>query len=131
MIANPLQSYKTISLQTAPPGQSILMLYEGAIKFLERARMGLELDDPLEMNETVHNNITRAQDIINELHNTLDMEQGGKLAVVLSDLYAYLERRLFESNIRKDEAGIVEVIDRLTTLQEGWAEMLEQQSVTA
>jgi flagellar protein FliS len=105
------------------------MLYEGAIKFLERARMGL--DDPLEMNETVHNNISRAQDIINELHNTLDMEQGGKLAVVLSDLYAYLERRLFESNIRKDEAGIVEVIDRLTTLQEGWAEMLEQQSVTA
>lgn len=127
MIANPLQSYKTISLQTAPPGQLVLMLYEGAIKFLERARMGLELDDPLEMNETVHNNISRAQDIIQELNNTLDMEQGGKLAVVLRDLYGYLERRLFESNIRKDEEGIVEVIDRLTTLQEGWSEMLEQE----
>ena len=127
MIANPLQSYKTISLQTAPPGQLVLMLYEGAIKFLERARMGLELDDPLEMNETVHNNISRAQDIIHELNNTLDMEQGGKLAVVLRDLYGYLERRLFESNIRKDEEGIVEVIERLTTLQEGWSEMLEQE----
>lgn len=131
MIANPLQSYKTISLQTAPPGRLVLMLYEGAIKFLEKALLGMEVDDPLEMNQTVHNNITRAQDIINELNNTLDMDQGGKLAVVLRDLYVYMDSKLYQSNIRKDREGIQEVIDRLTTLQEGWSEMLDQENAVA
>jgi len=131
MIANPLQSYQTISLQTAPPGRLVLMLYEGAIKFLEKAILGLDVEDPLEMNQTVHNNVTRAQDIINELNNTLDMDQGGKLAVVLRDLYGYLENKLYQSNIRKDREGIQEVIDRLTTLQEGWSEMLEQENAVA
>jgi len=131
MITNPLQSYKTISLQTASPGKLVLMLFEGAIQFLEKAHMGLELDDPLEMNKTVHDNIVRAQDIISELNNTLDMDQGGKLAQTLRDLYLYLDNRLYQSNIRKDPAGIREVIDRLTTLQEGWSEMLEQETAVA
>ena len=82
MLRSPLQSYKTISLETAPPGQLVLMLFDGAIKFLERAKLGFGIEDPVEMNETVHNNITRAQDIINELNSTLNMDQGGEVAVV-------------------------------------------------
>ena len=131
MLRSPLQSYKTISLETAPPGQLVLMLFDGAIKFLERAKLGFDIEDPLEMNETVHNNITRAQDIINELNSTLDMDQGGEVAVVLRDLYVYLDNRLFESNIRKELEGVQEVIDRLSTVQAGWSEMLELESAVA
>ena len=131
MLRNPLQSYKTISLETAPPGRLILMLFDGAIKFLEKAMLGFDIEDPLEMNETVHNNITRAQDIINELNGTLNMDQGGEIAVVLRDLYVYMENKLFESNIRKEIEGVQEVIDRLSTLQEGWSEMLEQETAVA
>ncbi len=131
MLRSPLQSYKTISLETAPPGQLVLMLFDGAIKFLERAMLGFDIEDPLEMNETVHNNITRAQDIINELNSTLDMDQGGEVAVVLRDLYVYLDNRLFESNIRKELEGVQEVIDRLGTVQAGWSEMLELESAVA
>ena len=131
MLRNPLQSYKTISLETAPPGRLILMLFDGAIKFLEKAMLGFDIEDPLEMNETVHNNITRAQDIINELNSTLNMDQGGEIAVVLRDLYVYMENKLFESNIRKEIEGVQEVIDRLSTLQEGWSEMLEQETAVA
>ncbi|MBL6842907.1 MAG: flagellar export chaperone FliS [Verrucomicrobiae bacterium] len=131
MLRNPLQSYKTISLETAPPGQLVLMLFDGAIKFLERAKLGFGIEDPVEMNETVHNNITRAQDIINELNSTLDMDQGGEVAVVLRDLYVYLDNRLFESNIRKELEGVQEVIDRLSTVQAGWSEMLELESAVA
>ncbi|MFL2924150.1 MAG: flagellar export chaperone FliS [Limisphaerales bacterium] len=131
MLRSPLQSYKTISLETAPPGQLVLMLFDGAIKFLERAKLGFGIEDPVEMNETVHNNITRAQDIINELNSTLDMDQGGEVAVVLRDLYVYLDNRLFESNIRKELEGVQEVIDRLSTVQAGWSEMLELESAVA
>jgi flagellar protein FliS len=131
MLRSPLQSYKTISLETAPPGQLVLMLFDGAIQFLERAMLGFDIEDPLEMNETVHNNITRAQDIINELNSTLNMDQGGEIAVVLRDLYVYMENKLFESNIRKEIEGVQEVIDRLSTLQEGWSEMLEQETAVA
>ena len=131
MLRSPLQSYKTISLETAPPGQLVLMLFDGAIKFLERAKLGFGIEDPVEMNETVHNNITRAQDIINELNSTLNMDQGGEIAVVLRDLYAYLDKRLFESNIRKELEGVQEVIDRLSTVQAGWSEMLELESAVA
>ena len=131
MLRNPLQSYKTISLETAPPGRLVLMLLDGAIKFLERAKLGFDIEDPVEMNETVHNNITRAQDIINELNGTLNMDQGGEIAVVLRDLYVYMENKLFESNIRKEIEGVQEVIDRLSTLQEGWSEMLEQETAVA
>ena len=131
MLRSPLQSYKTISLETAPPGQLVLMLFDGAIKFLERAKLGFGIEDPVEMNETVHNNITRAQDIINELNSTLDMDQGGEVAVVLRDLYVYLDNKLFESNIRKELEGVQEVIDRLSTVQAGWSEMLELESAVA
>ena len=131
MLRSPLQSYKTISLETAPPGQLVLMLFDGAIKFLERAKLGFGIEDPVEMNETVHNNITRAQDIINELNSTLNMDQGGEVAVVLRDLYVYLDNRLFESNIRKESQGVQEVIDRLSTVQEGWSKMLEQEAAVA
>lgn len=131
MLRSPLQSYKTISLETAPPGQLVLMLFDGAIKFLERAKLGFGIEDPVEMNETVHNNITRAQDIINELNSTLNMDQGGEVAVVLRDLYVYLDNRLFESNIRKELEGVQEVIDRLGTVQAGWSEMLELESAVA
>jgi flagellar protein FliS len=131
MLRNPLQSYKTISLETAPPGRLVLMLFDGAIKFLEKAKLGFGIEDPVEMNETVHNNITRAQDIINELNSTLNMDQGGEIAVVLRDLYVYMENKLFESNIRKEIEGVQEVIDRISTLQEGWSEMLEQETAVA
>ena len=131
MLRSPLQSYKTISLETAPPGQLVLMLFDGAIKFLERAKLGFGIEDPVEMNETVHNNITRAQDIINELNSTLNMDQGGEIAVVMRDLYVYLDNRLFESNIRKELEGVQEVIDRLSTVQAGWSEMLELESAVA
>jgi flagellar protein FliS len=126
--ANPWKSYVQVSTQTAPPGQLVLMLYEGAIRFLERAVEGFSKDDPAEFHMTVHNNVQRAQDIIRELNWCLNMEQGGELAATLRRLYDYLDRRLMESNLKKDPSGIHEVIRRLTVLKDAWATILGKQS---
>jgi flagellar biosynthetic protein FliS len=128
--AAPLRSYKTIATQTAPPGQLVLMLYEGAIRFLERALAGFQHDDPLEFNATINNNVVRAQEILNELNNSLDLQQGGDLAATLRRLYAYMNRQLTFSNTRKSPEGIHDTIERLLVLRDAWSQMLRQQSGT-
>src|SRR2546422_247467 len=80
---NPWQSYRQVATRTASPGQLVLMLYEGAIRFLERAQAGFALHDPVESNTTVNNNILRAQEIIRELDFSLNLTEGGELAFQL------------------------------------------------
>lgn len=124
---NPWQSYRQVATRTASPGQLVLMLYEGAIRFLERAEAGFQLEDPVEFNTTINDNILRAQDIVRELDFSLNVEAGGELAAQLRRLYDYFDRTLLEANLRKDPSGIVEVIKRITVLRDAWATMLEQQ----
>jgi len=124
---NPWQSYRRVATNTASPGQLVLMLYEGAIRFLERAQAGFQLEDPVEFNTTINDNILRAQDIIRELDFSLNVDKGGELANQLRRLYDYFDRLLLESNLRKDPAGITEVISRITVLRDAWAQMLSQQ----
>ena len=125
--SNPWKSYQQVATQTAPPGQLVLMLYEGAARFLERAMAGFDLDDPAESNQTISNNILRTQDIIFELNVTLNIEQGGELAMTLRKLYDYMDRRLMEANLKKDKATVKEVHRRLAVLRDAWAQMLTGQ----
>jgi flagellar protein FliS len=124
---NPWKSYRQVATQTAPPGQLVLMLYDGAIRFLERALTGFDSTDPGERNLTINNNLHRAVDIVRELNVCLDTEAGGKLAWTLRDLYNYMERRLLESNFNKKRTGVDEVIGQLKELRNAWATMLANQ----
>ena len=123
---NGLKSYRQISLETAPPGNLVLMLYDGALRFLGQARAGFDLEDPLERNQTIHNNVVKTQNILEELGITLNLEAGGELAETLRDLYLYMGGRLMESNFNKDPEGIDEVLERLSVIRDAWATMLEQ-----
>jgi flagellar protein FliS len=127
-VANPWKSYRQIATQTAPPGQLVLMLYEGTIRFLERALAGFECEDPCEANMAVNNNIQRAVDIIRELNVSLNIEQGGECARTLRMLYEYFDRRLWESNMQKKPDGICEVIRHMTIIRDAWASMLNGQA---
>lgn len=120
----PWNAYRQITAQTASPGQLVLMLYDGALQFLRKALTGFELDDPAEANQTINNNLIRAQDILSELNNTLNIAEGGQLAQTLRRLYEYMDDRLVESNLRKSPEGILDTLDRLTVLRDAWQEML-------
>jgi flagellar protein FliS len=122
--ANPWQSYRQTATQTATPGQLVLMLFEGAIRFLDRALAGFEMEDPAESIAAVNNNIIRAQDIIRELDHSLNMEAGGEFSLTMRRLYRYFDDRLSESNLRKEADGIRVVLRLLTLLRDAWAEML-------
>ena len=125
--ANPWKSYRETATLTAPPGQIVLMLFEGAIRSLERSLPGFTNTDPAEANMIIHNNLQRAQDIIRELNGALNMQEGGEFAANMRRLYDYLERRIWESNLKKNSAGVGEAIRHLTVLRDAWATMLNNQ----
>jgi flagellar protein FliS len=120
----PWDSYRKVATQTATPGQLVLMLYDGALNFLEKAMIGFNYEDPLLFNQTISNNIVRAQAIIHEMNASLNMEAGGEVASNFRRLYNYFYRRLTEANHNKQKAPIEETIARLRELRDSWAEML-------
>jgi flagellar secretion chaperone FliS len=125
---NPLKSYTQIAAQTASPGLLILMLFDRALRSLETALTGFEYTDPRQRNETIHNNLRRAVDIIRFLNNSLNLEQGGELANTLRRLYRYFEDRLVKSNLQKRREGVDEVMPQIRRLRDAWAEMLNKQA---
>jgi len=124
--ANPWQAYRKAATHTATPGQLVLLLYEGAIRFLEQARLGFTKEDPLEFNQTINNGIQRTQAILHEMDRALNLEQGGEFAKNMRRLYDYMDHRLHESNMSKTEGGVLDTLKRLTILRDAWAEMLQK-----
>ena len=120
------RAYRQAATQTASPGQLVLLLFNGSIRFLEQARIAFSNDDPKEFNECVNNNIQRAQAIINEMNQALNIREGGEFAVRMRALYDYFDRRLHESNMTKTETGLNEVLRQITVLRDAWCEMLER-----
>ena len=125
---NPWASYRQVATQTASSGQLVLMLFDGIIRFLERANGGFGLTDPAAANEQISNNLLKAQAIIHELNISLNLQEGGQFADTLRQLYLYFDRRLQQSNMTKTPDGISEVIGRVTILRDAWAQMLQAQT---
>lgn len=109
-------AYKDTEILTANQGKLIVMLYEGAIRFL---RLAVANMNPRKY-DTVNHNIIRAQDIVTELMLSLNMAEGGEIAQNLFNLYAYMKKRLLEGNIKKDNEILEEVITLLEQLRDAW-----------
>jgi flagellar secretion chaperone FliS len=119
------RTYQAQSILTASPGQLVLMMYDGALRFMAQARAALTGpgDDPHRI-ESVNTALLRAQAVIAELQANLDHAAGGEFAQNLDRLYDYHQRRLLEANIRKDDQIVAEVERLVRELREGWADML-------
>jgi len=113
---NGVDVYKEHAINTQSKGRLIVMLYDGAIKFMNLAIKELEAGDYAAKSE----HIARAQDIINELNAVLDIDAGGEIASNLRKLYCFMMRRLSEANTRKDPAMIREVIELMEELNSSW-----------
>jgi flagellar protein FliS len=106
--------YRAQAAETASPAQLVLMLYDGALGALTRARQaGGNV-------EVVHRELVRAQDIVTELYVTLDHERGGAIASGLARLYEFCLDRLVEANVRKQLDGLDGVAGVLADLRGTW-----------
>lgn len=113
-----MDHYKSIQIETATPERLLLMLYDGAIRFLNVAQQAMH-DKQI---ETSHNNLLKAEAIIIELMSVLNFEIGGDIAKNLFALYDFMYRHLVQANIKKDPQMVQEVVDLLTDLRKTWAE---------
>ena len=113
---NGFNTYQETAVSTQSRGRLIVMLYDGAIRFLRQAIADIERCDYAA--KGMH--ISKAQDIIFELNSVLDMEQGGQIAQNLRGLYNFMHKHLSEANFRKDPQMIREVIEILEELNQSW-----------
>ena len=104
--------YKQNRVVTASPKELVVMLYEGCIKFLRLAELGLQ-DNKMEL---VNKNLIKAQNIIEELRLTLNMEVESEVSNQLAALYEHFLEMLLQANIKKDSAKIVYVRNQMTEL---------------
>ena len=111
-----LDTYQEVAITTQNRGRLIVLLHDGAIKFLKLAIKGLDTGDM----ETKGIYINKALAIIDELNTVLDMEAGGEVAVNLRQLYIFMTRHLNAANMKKDPQKIDEVIKLLEELNQGW-----------
>ena len=119
--ANPyLKQYQKNSIETATPEKLLILLYDGAIQFLNKAKIAMEDKDI----EQTHNNLTGCQNIILEFMSTLDMKQGGELAQNLYRLYEYYYNTLVEANLQKDIKKVDEILKHLKGLRDTWQQAI-------
>lgn len=112
------QAYKNVSAQTATPGQMLLMLYDGAIRFAKQAKEAIETGDPAAKGRYIN----KVMAIIDEFIAALDHESAPEFCANIEQLYLYLNDRLSYANSRMDVDALDEVIDHLAKLRESWGQ---------
>jgi flagellar protein FliS len=110
-------AYRRDAVLSAPPQRLIVMLYDGARRFLHQAAAAMRAGQV----EAAHNKLRRAEDIVAYLRETLDHEQGGEVAVHLQSLYFFCQRHLRQARIERDPGKIEQVSELLGRLRESWA----------
>lgn len=123
MAQNAASIYQGTKINTASPAELTLMLYEGAIKFCNKALYGLEQDDYAKVNE----NLLKAQRIITELRSTLDFKYA--IAGEFETVYDYIYRRLVDANIKKDTEILEEALDYIRQMRDTWKEVMKKNNI--
>ncbi|MCB0416467.1 MAG: flagellar export chaperone FliS [Bdellovibrionaceae bacterium] len=117
----PINAYRTTQANTASRGTLLLMMYEGAIRFI---RLAIAANEQGKHDEKLEK-IKRARAIVQELQRTLDYEKGGSLAFQLDRLYGFVNNRLMRGSIEKEPKVLEEAIEVLQTLLGGWREAVQ------
>ncbi len=112
------QAYRSSSVMTASPGQLVVMLYDGACRFLTQAAYAMREGDRVRS----HQRLRRAEAIIDELLVTLDMD-AGEISTQLQAIYVFCRRQLTDARLEDDADKIQWVHDQLADLREAWAEI--------
>ncbi|MFQ5329602.1 MAG: flagellar export chaperone FliS [Thermodesulfobacteriota bacterium] len=115
-------SYQNSAVVTSNRVGIIVMLYEGAINFLEAAVNSIERDDI--PGKGLY--IDKASAIISELLCALDQKEGGEVAVNLEKLYNYMLGELTEANTTNNHMPVRTVISLMKELKMGWDEAARQ-----
>jgi flagellar protein FliS len=116
LINSPYQKYQQTQLQTASKPQLLLMLYEGAIRFLRLGISGIEEKN----NEKANTYLCKTQTVIHELIASLN--HAYPMSQPLSQVYEYMVHQLIQANMKKNAVPAKEVLSYLIELRDAWDE---------
>jgi flagellar protein FliS len=116
-------TYQEVAIQTASPAKLVVMLYEGAIRFLNQSITAIQTKDL----NLKRQSVDRAVAVIQHLQSTLDMGQGEEVAADLDRLYTYITSRVLDASGKLEVAPLEEAIKLLTVLLSGWEEVARKE----
>lgn len=120
MAENPYAKYANNKILTASPEELTLMLYEGAIKFCNLAKIDMEKG---EYGDAIHH-VQRARNIIVELQSTLDFKY--PVAKDFDIIYTYIFQLMVQCNAKQDMEALDEILIQLRELRDMWKQMMKQ-----
>ena len=112
-------TYQRNAILTASPEKLVKLLYEGAIKNLEKSKAGLA-DAKTARSAEVGQALSRAMGILGELRASLDHAAGGQIAKDLDRLYEFSLDQLSQANLTRTPSGVHNTLQVMRTLKEGW-----------
>ena len=115
--------YQNNKVMTASGPELTLMLYDGAIKFLNVADYAIEKKDV----QKAHDNLIKTEKIIDYLRNTLDMRYS--VAQDFENMYSYIYRRLIEANLSKDKEIVTEILQHMHAIRDNWVEVMKANNI--
>jgi len=121
-VANGYNQYKSLQVATASREDLVPMLYDGARRFTDLAKLALQA----RQYEQVAVNVGKAQRILTELSLGLNFEAGGDLARNLEKLYEYWSWRLGQGLVNRDAECFEEVSTVLSDMHGAWVEAAKQ-----
>lgn len=114
-------AYRQGAVMAATPAELIVMLYDGARRFLRQAGLAMGEGEI----EQAHNTLRRAELIIAHLDSVLDYEQG-EIAQNLHSIYSFCLAHLNSARLGQDPSKLEEVSDMLGELREAWAQAADE-----
>lgn len=109
--------YRQTQVRSRTPLELVVMLYDGALTFMTAAQEAIQRGD-IPARRTA---ISKTLAIVSELQSTLNMEQGGQIAVALDELYRWSSVRLLDAAAANDAEAVTEVAQVFRTLRDGWS----------
>lgn len=119
-----IKQYQTSNITTATPEKLMILLFDGAIQFLQKAKNAILENNFKERSA----NIDGARKIIRELMRTIDLENGNDVSKQLFKLYNRMAMDLIKANVQKNSAKIDDVIQDLANIRWGFQKAIEIQS---
>jgi len=128
MLNSKMSRYRENQITTSTSEETVLMLYDGAIRFLRSAIHELTEKNNIPEKAILIEKIVK---ILDYLQSCLDTDKGGNIAENLNKLYDYMQIKLTEANFYNDTAKMEEVLSLLLTVREGWNDVCNKQRNSA
>ena len=119
-----IKQYQASNINTATPEKLMILLFDGAIQFLQKATVAIAENNYKERST----NIDGARKIIRELMRTIDLENGNDVSKNLFKLYNRMAMDLIKANVLRNSEKIDTVIEDLTNIRWGFQKAIEIQS---